>query len=53
MINLFRTLFSPPRHLILLIAAMWLGLTLAEKRSERHGISKEALNNIVYYSLLG
>ncbi len=53
MIDLFRSLFAPPRHLILLIAAMWLGLTLAEKRSERHGISKDVLNNIVYYSILG
>jgi phosphatidylglycerol---prolipoprotein diacylglyceryl transferase len=52
MINLFRTLFAPPRHLILLLAAMWLGLSLAEKRSERHGISKDALNNIVFYSII-
>jgi phosphatidylglycerol:prolipoprotein diacylglycerol transferase len=52
MINLFRTLFAPPRHLILLVAAMWLGLTLAEKRTERHGISKDALNNIVFYSII-
>jgi phosphatidylglycerol:prolipoprotein diacylglycerol transferase len=39
--------------LILLVAALWLGLALAEKRSERHGISREALNNIVFYSLFG
>lgn len=53
MITLFRSLFAPPRHLIVLLAALWLGLSLAEKRAERHGISKEALNNIVYYSILG
>lgn len=53
MITLFRSLFAPPRHLILLVAALWLGLTLAEKRVDRHGISKDALNNIVYYSVLG
>ena len=52
MINLFQTLFAPPRHLILLLAAMWLGLTLAEKRTARHGISKDALNNIVFYSII-
>ncbi len=51
MIALFRSLFAPPRHLILLVAALWVGLMLAEKRSERHGISKETLNNIVFYSL--
>jgi prolipoprotein diacylglyceryltransferase len=53
MIDLFRSLFAPPRHLILLVAALWLGLALAEKRSERHNSSKETLNNIVYYSIFG
>jgi len=53
MIDLFRSLFAPPRHLILVLAALWLGLSLAEKRSSRHGIPKELLSNLVYYSLLG
>ena len=53
MLILFRDLFAPPRHLILLVIAAWLGLSLAEKRSEQHGISKEMLNNITFYSLLG
>lgn len=53
MLTLFRSLFAPPRHLILLMAALWVGLALAEKRSERRGISKEVLNNLVYYSLFG
>jgi phosphatidylglycerol:prolipoprotein diacylglycerol transferase len=53
MIESFRALFAPPRHFILLIAAMWLGLTLAEKRTERHGMTKDQLNNIAFYSLLG
>jgi len=53
MINLFHSLFTPPRHLILLVAALWIGLTLAEKRTDRHGISKDALNNIVFYSIFG
>jgi phosphatidylglycerol:prolipoprotein diacylglycerol transferase len=53
MVSLFRSLFAPPRHLILLLAALWIGLALAEKRTGRHGISKEALNNLVYYSILG
>lgn len=53
MIALFRSLFAPPRHLILPLVAVWLGLALAERRSERHGISKDALNNLVYYSLFG
>jgi phosphatidylglycerol:prolipoprotein diacylglycerol transferase len=53
MINLFRSLFAPPRHLILLLAASWIGLALAEKRADRHGVSRDVLNNIVYYSLFG
>jgi phosphatidylglycerol:prolipoprotein diacylglycerol transferase len=53
MISFFRSVFAPPRHLILLLAALWLGLALAEKRAERSGVSKEHLNNIIYYSLIG
>jgi phosphatidylglycerol:prolipoprotein diacylglycerol transferase len=52
-ISLFRSLFAPPRHLILLLAALWLGLALAERRAERHNISRDALNNIVYFGLFG
>lgn len=53
MINLFRSLFAPPRHLVLLLAALWVGLALAEKRAERNNISRDSLNNLVYYSLFG
>jgi len=38
--------------MILLVAAAWVGLTLAEKRAERYGISKDELNNITFYGLL-
>ncbi|NWF62697.1 MAG: prolipoprotein diacylglyceryl transferase [Chloroflexi bacterium] len=50
--KLFQNLFAPPRHMILLIIAAWLGLTLAERRAEKHGISKDDLNNITFYGLL-
>ena len=53
MIALFLSIFAPPRHLILLVAALWIGLALAEKRTERHNLSRDALNSIVYYSILG
>jgi phosphatidylglycerol:prolipoprotein diacylglycerol transferase len=53
MLDFYRNLFSPPRDLILVVAAIWLGLFLAEKRSERHRVSKDDLNNIVFYSLIG
>jgi phosphatidylglycerol:prolipoprotein diacylglycerol transferase len=52
MLTFFRNLFSPPRHIILLVLATWIGLSLAEKRSERHGISKEDLVNITFYGLI-
>jgi len=53
MIETFRSLFAPPRHFILLVAAMWIGLALAEKRTQKHGVTKEQLNNIVFYGLFG
>jgi phosphatidylglycerol---prolipoprotein diacylglyceryl transferase len=52
MLTLFRNLFAPPRHMILLVIAAWVGLALAEKRAERHGISKDHLNNITFYGLI-
>ncbi len=53
MLAFFRSIFAPPRHLILMIAALWIGLALAEKRTEKYNVSKPILNNIVYYSLFG
>jgi phosphatidylglycerol---prolipoprotein diacylglyceryl transferase len=52
MLTLFRNLFSPPRHMILLLLAAWIGLTLAEKRAERHGVGKDDINNLTYYGLI-
>jgi phosphatidylglycerol:prolipoprotein diacylglycerol transferase len=53
MLTLFRNLFSPPRDLILVVAAIWAGLFLAEKRSAKYGISNDDLNNIVFFPLIG
>ena len=53
MLSIFRNLFAPPRDLILIMAAIWIGLWLAEKRSQRHRVSIGDLNNITFYSLLG
>ncbi|MCE9646820.1 MAG: prolipoprotein diacylglyceryl transferase [Chloroflexi bacterium] len=52
MLTLFRNLFAPPRHMILLVIAAWIGLSLAEKRSERHGLSADQLNTLTFYGLL-
>jgi len=53
MLTLFRNIFSPPRDLILVVAAIWIGLWLAEKRSKRHGVSISDLNNLTFFPLLG
>jgi len=56
MIESFRAFFAPPRHFILIVAAMWIGLSLAEKSADgakHHGVTKEQLNNIAFYSLFG
>ncbi len=53
MLTIFRNLFAPPRELILVVAAIWIGLWLAEKRSQRHGVGIGELNNITFYPLLG
>jgi phosphatidylglycerol:prolipoprotein diacylglycerol transferase len=50
--SIFLTLFAPPRHMILLVIAAWIGLTLAERRTERHGLSSENINNLIFYGLL-
>jgi phosphatidylglycerol:prolipoprotein diacylglycerol transferase len=52
-LTLFRNLFSPPRDLILVVVAIWAGLYLAEKRSAKHGVNNDDLNNIVFFSLIG
>lgn len=52
MLTLFRNLFAPPRHMVLLVIAAWVGLSFAEKRAERYGLSKDELNNITFYGLL-
>ena len=38
--------------MILLVFATWIALSLAEKRTERHGVNKEYLNNITFYGLI-
>lgn len=53
MLTFFRSIFGPPRHLILLVISLWLGLLLLEKQAKKHGISNDALNNLVFYSIIG
>jgi len=52
MLTLFRNLLAPPRDLILIVVAAWLGLSLAETRAARYNVNAEALNNLIFASLL-
>lgn len=52
MLEIFQNLFAPPRHMILLVAAAWIGLALAEKQAERHSLGRDDLNNLTFYILL-
>jgi len=52
MLTLFRNLFAPPRDLILVVIAIWIGAWLADKRADRHAISPNALEKITFYPLL-
>ena len=52
MLAVFQNLFAPPRHMILLVIAAWLGLALAERRAEPHAISRDDLNNLTFYGLM-
>lgn len=47
MLNLFRTTFFPPRDLILLVAAGWAGLSLADQRARRLTGSDKALDAVI------
>jgi phosphatidylglycerol:prolipoprotein diacylglycerol transferase len=47
MLALFQNLFAPPRDLILLGAAMWIGLIFAEKRADRYKVSASTLSDLV------
>ncbi len=47
MLNLFRTIFAPPRDLILLLAAGWAGIALSEKRARDVWGSDKALDGLI------
>ncbi|GAB4504661.1 MAG: prolipoprotein diacylglyceryl transferase [Anaerolineales bacterium] len=53
MLTLFRSLFAAPRHLILVVTAVWIGSWLAERRAARHGLTPNDVNNLTFYPLLG
>lgn len=53
MLDIFQTLFAPPRHLIFPLVASWIGMYLSERRARQRGGNAEALGNLIFYGLLG
>ncbi len=50
--SVFQNLFAPPRDLILIILAAWIGLTLSERRAPRHHVNLDLLSNLLLVSLV-
>ena len=48
MLTLFRLVFAPPRDLILLVVAGWIGIALADNRAEHSGFNAKALENLAF-----
>ena len=51
-LSVFQNLFAPPRDLILIILAAWIGLTLSERRAPRHHVNLDLLSNLLLASLV-
>lgn len=52
-LSLFQNIFAPPRDLILIILAAWVGLTLSEKRAPLHRVNLDSLSNLLLVSMIG
>jgi phosphatidylglycerol:prolipoprotein diacylglycerol transferase len=49
-LSFFQNIFAPPRDLILIILAAWIGLTLSERRASRHHVNLDSLSNLLLVS---
>ena len=53
MIEFLQNIFAPPRHMILLVLALWFGWWLAERIVKREGkVNEAAFSNLTFYGLL-
>ncbi len=52
-LSLFQSIFAPPRDLILIILAAWIGLTLSERRAPHYHVNLDSLSNLLLVSLVG
>jgi prolipoprotein diacylglyceryltransferase len=51
MLSLFRAIFAPPRDLILVLLAAWIGLALADRRARKTPIGEKAFDVLVFVML--
>ena len=51
-LSLFQNIFAPPRDLILIILAAWIGLTLSERHAPRYHVNLDSLSNLLLISLV-
>jgi phosphatidylglycerol:prolipoprotein diacylglycerol transferase len=52
LLTVFQNLFAPPRDLILIIAAAWIGLTFSERRAARYRVNLDSLSNLLMVSVV-
>jgi len=52
-LSFFQNIFAPPRDLILIILAAWLGLMLSERGARRHHVNLDSLSNMLLIGLSG
>ncbi len=52
MLTILQNFFSPPRHLIFPILALWIGLSLSSRYAPKRGIAGNKLENLALISLL-
>lgn len=51
-LSTFQSIFAPPRDLILIILAAWVGLTLSERSAARHHVNLDLLSNLLLVGLV-
>ncbi len=49
---LFQNVFAPPRDLILIILAAWIGLTISERHATRLRVNLDALSNLLFIGVI-
>ncbi len=52
MLTILQNFFSPPRHLIFPIIAIWVGLSLSSRYAPKRGVAGNKLENLALISLL-